>query len=232
MKLGLLRSLASDDLVLGVNWYLSPDESHNADGKHISYLVNGNAIGSKLKGCDPDLFAALATMVSSGHRSVAALEGAAVLPRGTKTYVNPLRRGMTPTERRAWHHEAMASFGNSELVFMDPDNGLRSEPGPKLEKFALASEVGEYFARGQSVIVYHHADRSKGGVPLQVERRLREIESVIGCAPLGAVVARRGSCRFFLVAAQPLHRDKLEDRLAVYGATWQGHADVVTRDQA
>ena len=36
-KLGLLRGLTSSQLDIGVNWYLTPDESHNANGKHIGY---------------------------------------------------------------------------------------------------------------------------------------------------------------------------------------------------
>lgn len=42
LKFGLLRSLASTDspasLRLGVVWYWTLDEAHNADGKHIGYL--------------------------------------------------------------------------------------------------------------------------------------------------------------------------------------------------
>lgn len=41
-KYGLLRCISKTNLTLGVNWYLAPDESHNADGKHITYLNNNN----------------------------------------------------------------------------------------------------------------------------------------------------------------------------------------------
>ena len=37
-KLGLLRSLAAAGLLIGVNWYRTPDENHNEDGKFIQYL--------------------------------------------------------------------------------------------------------------------------------------------------------------------------------------------------
>src|SRR5829696_4979011 len=37
-KYGLLRTLGAG-LSLGVVWYLVPNESHNADGKHTSYLI-------------------------------------------------------------------------------------------------------------------------------------------------------------------------------------------------
>ena len=37
-KLGLLRQLTSTGLSIGVNWYRTPDETHNSDGLHIDYL--------------------------------------------------------------------------------------------------------------------------------------------------------------------------------------------------
>jgi hypothetical protein len=44
VKLGLLRAIlaereaSSPDRKLGVAWYRFPDETHNQDGKHTSYL--------------------------------------------------------------------------------------------------------------------------------------------------------------------------------------------------
>ena len=35
-KLGLLRSLRPAGLSIGLNWYLTPDETHNGDGRHVS----------------------------------------------------------------------------------------------------------------------------------------------------------------------------------------------------
>jgi hypothetical protein len=38
-KYGLLRQLTMDDqLHLGVIWYLFDDETHNSDGRHVTYL--------------------------------------------------------------------------------------------------------------------------------------------------------------------------------------------------
>ena len=31
-------------MIVGLNWYLAEDESHNADGKHISYLDAGSRL--------------------------------------------------------------------------------------------------------------------------------------------------------------------------------------------
>lgn len=227
MKLGLLRQIAGDDLRLGVNWYLVPNENHNADGKHVSYLEPGNAIGRRLKACDPPLHEALSVMKSSRNRSVESLEESGVLPGSHQSYLVPLTKRMSTGERLRWHKGGLGKMQKSDLVFLDPDNGLRKEPGPKLEKYALASEVGDYFAQGHSVVVYHHADRSKGGVPVQVARRLNELGEAVGGSSLGAVIARRGTCRFFLIAAQDDHRRLLLEGLKRYISVWQGHAELV-----
>ena len=38
-KLGLLRALQSAGFSIGLNWYLTPDETHNNDGGHTKYLT-------------------------------------------------------------------------------------------------------------------------------------------------------------------------------------------------
>ena len=45
-KLGLLRQLSKSQLIIGINWYLVPDENHNADGKHIGYITDTRFTGA------------------------------------------------------------------------------------------------------------------------------------------------------------------------------------------
>jgi hypothetical protein len=97
IKLGLLRHLAGPSesggaaLVIGVNWYLTPDEAHNQDGKHVSYLHATSAQHNSLRACDPDLMERLGRVVAEG-RSVEALERLGALPDGCRTFREPLQR--------------------------------------------------------------------------------------------------------------------------------------------
>ena len=50
-KLGLLRMLQSEGLSVGVNWYLTPDESHNSDGRYVQYLRKNS-----YRDCDDSLW--------------------------------------------------------------------------------------------------------------------------------------------------------------------------------
>jgi hypothetical protein len=224
MKLGLLRALTRDSgLALGVNWYLAPDEFHNADGKHISYLSPTNGFHTALRTCDPELMKLLAKVVAT-ERSIAALEASGALPQGSATYAAQV--GQQGYSRSAWHQGALERLRGCDLVFADPDNGMRSAPaGGKTVKFALLDELADYTSRGQSVVIYHHADRTPGGVPVQVERRLAELHDRTGIAPLGAVVARRGSTRFFFVVPAESHRSALASALVDYERRWSAHAD-------
>ena len=69
------------------------------------------------------------------------------------------------------------------------------------------------------------------GVATAIELGLHAVDhdlgNAVGVAPLGAVIARRGSCRFFLIAAHDAHRDRLNDRLGRYKVTWKGHAELI-----
>ena len=64
-KLGLLRVLQAAGFSIGVNWYLTPDENHNQDGKHTNY--------DDLRSCDESLWRELKQIVDS-DRNVAALQ--------------------------------------------------------------------------------------------------------------------------------------------------------------
>ncbi|HVD02978.1 MAG TPA: hypothetical protein VNF75_02400 [Candidatus Dormibacteraeota bacterium] len=233
LKFGLLRQLCAGDdngaaLRLGVVWYLVRDESHNDDGKHTAYLRADSRHAVYLRSLDRQLYDQLAGVVHSGERSTAALEAAGVLPPGTKTFGRPLdfsplaARSQSDrlSYRKAWIVDALAATAGCDLVFADPDNGIRrsshstSRTRTKAVKHAYLDELAEFAARGQSLVIYHHADRSLT-VPEQATRRLADLaDEVPGVAPLAAVRASRGTTRLFLVAAAPRHLGHLTSRLS------------------
>jgi len=233
MTFGLLRSLSGRDaaLRLGVNWYLRSDEAHNADGRHVSYLRPSSAHHRSLSRCDPDLMVRLARVVS-GIRSVAALEAAGVVPADTLVFNEPVPTSGRLGDRKSWHRRALDALLPADLVFVAPDNGLRLLPrGRAASKYASYEEVAAYVARDQSLVVYQHADRSPGRVESQVDRRCGALAEATGRDPIGAVVTRRGSCRYFVLLAAPAHRDLLRERAAAHCATWAPHAAFAVYDK-
>lgn len=239
VKLGLLRWLAAPSPFaqphrLGVVWSRVADDLQAADGKSVTYLNPSSPAGHDLRPLDPDLYDRLRTMAASGNRSVAALVASGVLPAGTAHFDQVLSfADLAPTDRAArsvrrerWFREAMVAVDQCSLVFVDPDNGLRRDdhamPSYRnlAEKHTYLSEVGRLLERGQSVVAYHHADRSES-VASQTESRMADIHEALGVEPLAAVRASRGSVCLFMVIPHPRHRSDLEHSLgALQQSRW------------
>jgi hypothetical protein len=233
MKLALLDRLRAPSrpgespLTLAIVWYLVGDESHNDDGKHIGYLDPSSPAGRALRPIDPGVYDALGEMVSSGARSVERLERSGALTADTVSFAERLRFDDLPPadrearrERRAvWLDRAVTAAAESDLVCLDPDNGIRRDDHHmpshrnRAEKHAYMSEIDVFGGSDRSIVVYHHADRS-ATVPVQAARRLGDLADGIGREPLAAVRTSRGTARLFLIVPAERHRRRLGERLA------------------
>ena len=220
-KYALLRALAStplERLKLGVNWYMYPDEEHNGDGRHVSYLKNGDYAA-----LDPTLFLALQGLVADGRRTVLAVRQSGVLPSDTLHFARPVpirapgrASDAMVADRRQWASDASAALAEADLVFLDPDNGIEVASlalrSPKAGKYVLWEEIAGIWARGQSILVYHHLNRTKS-VAAQVEELRGGFRERLGTVPyMSLPVFRRGSCRAFCVLGQREHAAKLRAR--------------------
>jgi hypothetical protein len=239
VKFGLLRWLAPPGSLgfprVGVVWYRTASETHNADGKHTAYLNPGHRSAARLRQLDPDLYDRLADVVASGRRSTAALADAGVLGVATCFFGDLLdfadlpvtAREARQARRQSWVKEALAATAGCDLVFADPDNGIRAAGHPvpahrtKAVKHAYLDELAAFARRGQSVVVYHHADRS-ATVNQQASRRLDDLARGVPVTPVATVKASRGTSRLFLIgAAAPSHAQFLADRLTcLAGSRW------------
>ncbi len=202
-KYALLKALAGDELRLGVHWYLNAEEEANTDGKFTDY--------QHLRKYDPLLFDALQDLVRSGHRSVSAVERAGILPTNTLFYSSPLASGGgcdRAARRSAWNAGAVEVLAGADIVFMDPDNGLTRRPaslmGASAAKYVSPEEVGPYFRRGNSLIIYHHQTREKGGLAVTIPEKLALLRS-LGCERPWAFVFRRISVRVYFIMPSRAH---------------------------
>jgi len=92
-------------------------------------------------------------------------------------------------------------------------------------------ELAAFAKRGQSLIVYHHADRS-ATVDQQARDRLADVAREVSVEPVAAVRASRGTTRLFLVAAAtPPHAGYLATRLtALQAGPWGSELKVYWPD--
>lgn len=216
IKLGLLRHLARGSR-LGVAWYLHPDESHNGDGRHVSYLD----LGSHWRHLDPKLFDAL-QMLARTHRSVSALENIKVLDAvyASEPLQTPVLNGPQRDQWRSeWFERSLGVLRECNLIFADPDNGLVDNESKRRrhKKFAKRIPLNEVrsLAADRPAVIYHHNTRFKGGHEAEIDHWLAQLGDTAF-----AIRSRAYSCRTFFVVNPD---DALRMRAAEFSTRWSDH---------
>lgn len=220
VKFALLRALAPGRK-LGVAWWLFPDESHNADGRHITYIQ----APERWRHRDPALFDAMRSVIAQGRRNVDALEAAALLE-GAIYHAHavpvefPSRE--RPERRRQWFAETCVRLRGCDLVFVDPDNGLAPtgyRPGArKSGKSVTLAELAALAAGGRPLLVYHHHTRYKGGHQAEIESLALQFANT-GFRRVLALRAKPYAPRvFFLLDGD----DELSVRARRFAQAWEG----------
>lgn len=223
-KYGLLKKLCSNDLSLGVVWYLVPDEKHNNDGKHIKYLEPTTKNLEFFRSCDSVLYDNLAKIVLSGEREVSSIEKYNVLPQATTFYKAPLTFNDMSNfsqaaiekkvdHRHKWVEGAIETTKGCDAIFVDPDNGLQvgsverhHKKGPK---FTFFDEILPYIKRGQSLVIYQHMCRN-GIAEKQIQDRFDQIKVDLGVSnSVFALLYRRVTVRTFFTIPAAKHKDIL-----------------------
>jgi hypothetical protein len=213
-KLGLLRALAPGATgAVGIVWYRVPDESHNADGKHVGYLKQPQTF----RRCDPELFDALGPVVHGGARNVADLAARCV-----PGWVSVEEHVPAGAARKAWLARAVAAVEGCRLVCLDPDNGLAPPsvgPGARTApKFVFEHEFAAFAATGATVVVYQHLHRI-GNAETQALRFAERLSAAAG-HPAQVVRYRRGSGRLYgVVGPDP----SVPARLDAFVRDWSPH---------
>lgn len=216
-KYSLLSALATGDppLRIGVLWYLFPNEAHNGDGRHISYLAD-----SAMAARDPAIHAKLNTLVSLDKRSVSAVRRAGLLPANTIFYEVPVAVPGKPAERlihrSIWFERGLEQLQDADIIFFDPDNGIESpalaRSSPRAGKYVFWNEIEEGWRAGHSLVVYNHLHRR---VPAAVQTELlaKEFQQRLAGATVIPLLFRRGSCRHLWVIAHARHARCLRARI-------------------
>ncbi len=222
-KFALLRALTcgpKDNLALSVVWCRYPNENHNGDGRHLAYLDrNDFAV------LDPKLHTALRNLVLSDRRSLSAIERSAILPPSTVYFsdlvmdaaVGPQLGEVRTNRRREWRERALSMTSTTDLVFFDPDNGIETasipKTHPKAGKYIYWEDLIPFWRRGQSLVVYHHLNRTASASAQTEALRTRFTEHLGSAAFLLPLLFRRGSCRHFWIVGQPKHMSYLKERV-------------------
>jgi len=204
LKLGILRMLSRGHR-LGMAWWLFPDEHHNQDGRHVGYLASPG----QWRRFDPDLFDTLQKIVFSGERNVRALETANILPEAIfSNEVIPVGGPIADRrkQRGQWFQRVKESLGGTDLVFVDPDNGLEPDGfrcgSAKAGKSVMIAEIQELAIPGRCLMVYHHQTRRKGGHQVEIAHRADWLRQA-GFEKVDALRAKPYSARAYFLLNAP-----------------------------
>lgn len=232
-KYGLLRALSGvtqpgRKLTLGVVWYLTPDDDRPG-GTLDTYLVPMARNDRRFRDCDAALYDHMGGIRKERH--IAAVESAHILGHDARLFSEPL---LPQTDRRAWLRRGLDAVQMCDLIFLDPDNGIRLEEvkGRSL-KHTYLREVESFTKAGStSVVVYHHLGR-RGKHQAQISEGLASLrERFLENKPF-AMWYHRGTARaFFVLPSQALRDTLLERARALVGSRWgegkKPHFELVT----
>jgi hypothetical protein len=217
-KYGLLRALQRNgNGKLLVAWMLTHDDG-GRDGSLRAYLDRPE-IWAKY---DPELFAGLAHLLGSATQpSVSLIEATSLLPRAS------YHSAVVPDDRRGrdlWREGLLCAASGTDLVFVDPDNGIEvtSKPVGRKDsaKYVTWSEIEALWNLRCSILIYQHF-RREPREPF-ASRMAWELRDHSG-APW--VEALRTPHVLFLLAAQERHEAQLREALALVHRRWSGQIE-------
>lgn len=223
-KLGLLRTLQAQGFTIGVNWYLTPDEDHNEDGKYTKYLDD-----EMYRKCDEALWLELKQIVEADQRKVSALQNDRILQ--AVFFDETLDfAGKKKTERilsrEEWHKQAIDQLSEVDVVFVDPDNGLvvpSAEGRPKENKYVKPDELKAYYRKGSTVIYYQHKARRQDDFYIDQHKKLIKSQGLEGAFGLG-LKFKTTSQRYYFFILQPQHREIIEKAVKeMISSAWGDH---------
>ena len=227
VKFAILRALMPSHK-LGVAWWLFEDEHHNKNGRHVEYQSHP----AKWRHYDPELYDGLQKIIDSGIRNVHLIERSGLLP-NTTFHNAPVPVAGTLAERRksraAWYEQIKMTFADSDLIFIDPDNGLETagfSAGAKLAgKSVSITELVALSKPGRTLIVYHHQTRRKGGHVEELSHWSARLRGA-GFKTVNAIRSGAYSPRaFFLLNASPDLRQRAERLVHQWNRLLTWHPD-------
>jgi len=206
-KLTLLDHLAKDTgLSVGVVWHLVCEPARTNDGRHRSYLDANLEPDPKLvRSCNPQLFdkfTELGFFRPVGHR-VSMLQEIFT----DFTYFGELCHKTPGGEfksRLDWIARARKHLAGSELIFFDPDNGIRFGKNKKaLRKHVHEDELRAFWEDGKSLLIYHHLGRAKHEVDIAEIQNKLAITCGISASDIFDFHFRRGTGRVYYFVPNP-----------------------------
>lgn len=210
-KVLLLKHFARLGFRIGVNWVLTANDA-SSDGKHRDYV---NYRGAHcLCGCDPALLEKISSIAikPKDERSIYDLEELIREFSINSSFYSQYFDGATDRATRDDEAFKLLTPNVADLVFFDPDNGIgnRDISSPK---HVYLSDLKRYWARGQSLLIYHHLPQHR---PAQdVIGRFEVALGEMSDCRVKSFRLRRGTGRVYFLCIQLGHRDFARESMEI-----------------
>ena len=211
-KYGLLRELTNLGLTLSVNWYKTDFET--TGGGFIDYLNKPD----EYREYDPELFQALYKIVfEDKDRRIERVEDAGIIK---ANFFNE----SIESNREKWWKRALEVTSGTDVVFLDPDNGLetpsmnaRNSNSPMHVRW---SELQEYYSLGKTVIMYQQRPKIEKEA-LCKERALR-VNELLEADVIHILDFPRRTNRYYFIFTQKKHEVIIEKLCNLMHTKWRG----------
>ena len=218
-KYSLLRAFIKAGEKVGVNWYLTEDDG-TSDGKFTDYLFD--EVNKTLRIYDPDLFDSLKEIVNS-DRSIQNVEQSGILGDAIFYNTRMVFKGTVKerfNQRAEWHRAAIEQLSDSDLIFLDPDNGLKNNAvtGKTAEKYVCASEIEGYYDE-HNIVFYCHKGRRTSE---EWERYKAIIPRLLPSAKPVVVTYHKGTQRSYIFLVHPKDYERYREVLNSFLERWEG----------
>lgn len=192
---------SKEKIKLGINWFYVKED------KTTKYLND-----KKYKKCFQEFQKLnLLKKIVSGGKDIKKIEKKEILPNNTIFYSEYVP---TSSKRERWFEESLKSLENADIIFLDPDNGIRTDKVEKKQKadakYVFIDEIKKYYELGKSLIIYNHFDRK----PKEYNKKINEIKNKISQEiEIRVLRFKRVSVRDFIFLIQKPHHDLIDQTI-------------------
>lgn len=211
-KYALLKAFTDAGVNLGINWYLTPDDKTN-DGKFTKYLQEDK---KNIRRFAPEVYDALQKIYTK-DRTVTGVERSGVL--NGAVYFR--ERVKTAQDRSSWFDQSEQELAGAQLIFLDPDNGLKasgSYTGKGTEKYVLPWEVIRYFEHSNVVYYCHKGRRTQKQWEAYKAKMFMELPSA---QPI-ILTYHKGTQRSYVFLVHPMDHIRYKEITDRVVERWEG----------
>lgn len=216
-KFLLLKHLFTSQRIATI-WYLYPDETHNADGRHTVDVSNVNLFQA-CSTIDPHMSDLFNAIHANTIRRVELFETLKILENGG--YFSKEILGETKHYRDVWLSQACRFIeqGRYPIVCLDPDNGMEPSSMSKLSiikqgKYATFEELDRFFSLDgvEHLVIYQHFNRLKKHAQQMAEMKNRFESLYHDKASVTLIRHNPVQARFYIILSKtPLEEHRLNE---------------------